>query len=35
MGQMVSFKRPDGQDCNGYLASPAGSDKAPGVVVIQ
>jgi carboxymethylenebutenolidase len=35
MGQMVSFKRPDGQDCNGYLASPAGGDKAPGVVVIQ
>jgi carboxymethylenebutenolidase len=35
MGQMVSFKRPDGKDCNGYLASPAGSDNAPGVVVIQ
>jgi len=35
MGQTVSFKRPDGKDCNGYLASPAGSDKAPGVVVIQ
>ena len=35
MGQMVTFKRPDGKDCNGYLASPAGSDKAPGVVVIQ
>ena len=35
MGQMVTFKRPDGNDCNGYLASPAGGDKAPGVVVIQ
>lgn len=35
MGQMVTFKRPDGGDCSGYLASPAGSDKAPGVVVIQ
>src|SRR4029450_4115716 len=35
MGQMVTFKRPDGKDCNGYLASPAGSDKAPGGVVIQ
>lgn len=35
MGQMVTFKRPDGKDCNGYLASPAGSDAAPGVVVIQ
>ena len=32
MGQMVTFKRPDGKDCNGYLASPAGGDKAPGVV---
>ena len=35
MGQTVTFKRPDGKDCNGYLASPAGGDKAPGVVVIQ
>jgi carboxymethylenebutenolidase len=35
MGQMVSFKRPDGKDCNGYLARPAGGDEAPGVVVIQ
>ena len=35
MGHMVTFKRPDGKDCNGYLASPAGGDKAPGVVVIQ
>jgi carboxymethylenebutenolidase len=35
MGQTVTFKRPDGKDCNGYLASPAGNDKAPGVVVIQ
>src|SRR5262247_1368195 len=35
MGQMVTFKRPDGKDTNGYLASPAGGDKAPGVVVIQ
>ena len=35
MGQMVSFKRPDGGDCNGYLASPAAGDKAPAVVVIQ
>jgi carboxymethylenebutenolidase len=35
MGQMVTFKRPDGKDCNGYLASPAGGEKAPGVVVIQ
>ena len=34
MGQMVSFKRPDGGETNGYLASP-GADKVPGVVVIQ
>lgn len=35
MGQMITFKRPDGADCSGYLAGPAGNDKAPGVVVIQ
>jgi carboxymethylenebutenolidase len=35
MGQNVTFKRPDGNDCSGYLASPAAGDKAPGVVVIQ
>ena len=35
MGQMITFKRPDGADCNGYLSEPAGNDKAPGVVVIQ
>ncbi len=35
MGQMITFKRPDSSDCPGYLASPAGSDKAPGIVVIQ
>jgi carboxymethylenebutenolidase len=35
MGQMVTFKRPDGKECNGYLATPAGDGKASGVVVIQ
>ena len=35
MGQMIKFKRPDGTDCNAYLAGPADNDKAPGVVVIQ
>jgi carboxymethylenebutenolidase len=35
MGQMITFKRPDGSECAGYLASPAGSARAPGVVVIQ
>ena len=35
MGQMISYKRPDGQDVNGYLAEPAHGKPAPGVVVIQ
>ena len=35
MGQMITFKRPDAKECNGYLASSAQGDKAPGVVVIQ
>jgi carboxymethylenebutenolidase len=35
MGQMITFKRPDGADCSGYLAAPEGNDKAPGIVVIQ
>jgi carboxymethylenebutenolidase len=34
MGEMISFKRPDGGECKGYLASAAG-DSLPGVVVIQ
>ena len=25
MGTTISFKRPDGQDVNGYLAEPAGA----------
>jgi carboxymethylenebutenolidase len=32
MGQMMTFKRPDGADCSGYLAGP---ESAPGIVVIQ
>jgi carboxymethylenebutenolidase len=35
MGKMTSFKRPDGQSVNGYLAEPTRNGKAPGVVVIQ
>ncbi len=35
MGEMISFKRPDGKDCSGYDAQPAAGDRAPGVVVIQ
>jgi carboxymethylenebutenolidase len=35
MGKMISFKRPDGQSVNGYLAEPARGSAAPGIVVIQ
>ena len=35
MGTMVSFKRPDGKDLEGYLAEPAPAAGAPAVVVIQ
>ena len=35
MGQMISFKRPDGKSVQGYLAEPAAGSKAPGIVVIQ
>ena len=35
MGQTVTFQRPDGQTVSGYLAEPANSAGAPGVVVIQ
>lgn len=35
MGKMTSFKRPDGQSVNGYLAEPAAGSRAPGMVVIQ
>lgn len=35
MGKMISYKRPDGQSVNGYLAEPGKSGAAPGLVVIQ
>jgi carboxymethylenebutenolidase len=35
MGEMITFKRPDGKDCSGYYVKPAAGDRAPGVVVIQ
>lgn len=35
MGEMVTFKRPDGKDCSGYYAKPAAGERAPGMVVIQ
>jgi carboxymethylenebutenolidase len=35
MGRTVSFRRPDGQSVDGYLAEPAHDGSAPGIVVIQ
>jgi carboxymethylenebutenolidase len=35
MGTEVSFKRPDGQGIQGYLAEPRKAAGAPGIVVIQ
>jgi carboxymethylenebutenolidase len=35
MGKTISYKRPDGQSVAGYLAEPAKSAAAPGMVVIQ
>ena len=35
MGQMISFKRPDGASVQGYLAEPKGGSTAPAMVVIQ
>jgi carboxymethylenebutenolidase len=35
MGEMITFKRPDGKEAPGYEAKPGGVDAAPGIVVIQ
>lgn len=35
MGEMITFKRPDGKEAPGYEAKPSGVDAAPGIVVIQ
>ena len=35
MGQMISFKRPDGASVQGYLAEPKAGAAAPAMVVIQ
>lgn len=35
MGKIISFKRPDGNSVEGYLAEPGEGEGAPGVVVIQ
>lgn len=34
-GSMITFRRPDGQELQGYLATPAKTEGAPAVVVIQ
>jgi len=34
-GSMVNFKRPDGQQLQGYLAVPEKTDGAPAIVVLQ
>ena len=35
MGQIISYKRPDGKSVSGYLAEPNTGAGAPGMVVIQ
>jgi carboxymethylenebutenolidase len=35
MGEIVQFKRPDGQECPAYLAEPSAGASAPAVIVIQ
>lgn len=35
MAEMIQFKRPDGKDCPGYLATPEAGAGAPAIVVIQ
>ncbi|WP_063553138.1 dienelactone hydrolase family protein [Burkholderia territorii] len=34
-GSMIAFRRPDGQELQGYLATPEKTEGAPAVVVIQ
>ena len=34
-GSMITFRRPDGQDIQGYLAKPQKLEGAPAIVVIQ
>jgi carboxymethylenebutenolidase len=35
MNQTITFKRPDGKECGGFIVEPAAGAKAPGLVVIQ
>ena len=32
---MITYKRPDGKDCSGFLVEPTAGNKAPALVVIQ
>lgn len=34
-GKTITYQRPDGKDVSGYLASPAKTEGAPAIVVIQ
>src|SRR5580698_8090999 len=34
-GRMITYRRPDGQDVQGYLATPQKPEGAPAIVVIQ
>jgi carboxymethylenebutenolidase len=34
-GSMITFRRPDGQEVSGYLATPHNAEGAPAIVVIQ
>jgi carboxymethylenebutenolidase len=35
MEKKITYRRPDGKECNAYCATPAGGEIAPGVVVLQ
>ena len=35
MERKITYRRPDGKECNAYYAIPAAAEAAPGVVVLQ
>jgi len=35
MKEKITYRRPDGKECNAYCAMPAAGETAPGVVVLQ
>ena len=35
MEEKITYRRPDGKECNAYYAIPAAAETAPGVVVLQ